>query len=222
VIGTLVLADATRITTQADDRCVGDTVRQQLADANCLLLTRQDLATAQELEASTEDLARQAPAARLLPLTAQTLSIDQLQGWPAAEAATPVTPRESPADTPWTPRRIGPLPVPPPSPVASRSITLPDDIDLPALADWLTDPAHGVLRAKALARDARGHRPIAAGGRWSLGRHTRQRERRRAAGADRVARPDRAARPGPTQRIGARQLTSRPCPHAHHHRRLAR
>ncbi len=65
VVGTLVLADAAEVRRQAADRYVGDTVRDQLAAADWLLLNKPDLVSTAELQATTQAVAALAPQARV-------------------------------------------------------------------------------------------------------------------------------------------------------------
>ena len=62
----MVLADAQSVREQAQDRHVGDTVRQQLQDADLLLLNKLDLIDAAALTELRSWLAIQAPHARLI------------------------------------------------------------------------------------------------------------------------------------------------------------
>ena len=67
VVGTLVVLDAADVARQAADRYVGDTVRQQLADADLLLLNKTDLVDAAALPAlrhALQALARGPPGCR--------------------------------------------------------------------------------------------------------------------------------------------------------------
>ena len=59
--GILVVVDAVDITLRARDRYVGDTVREQLAGADVLVLNKVDEATAAELQAARKYLAAEAP-----------------------------------------------------------------------------------------------------------------------------------------------------------------
>ena len=144
VTGALVLADATAVRRQAADRYVGDTVRQQLRQADWLLASKADLlADAGEADELERWLQAQAPQARLLPGPAADLPIELLLGWGERASASP---------TPWTPRPIAAAA----SRFESLSVALPDGCDLQALGARLADPRSGVLRAKGLARTAGG------------------------------------------------------------------
>jgi G3E family GTPase len=64
--GVLVCADVVSIRDHAADRWVGDTVRKQLSGADVVLLTKTDLATAEQAAAVGAWVAAAAPAARIL------------------------------------------------------------------------------------------------------------------------------------------------------------
>ncbi len=81
VVGTLVVADAELVQRQAADRYVGDTVRQQLQQADWLMLNKPDLVAADALQATAAWLQRQVPHARQWAGTAQTLWPELLLGW---------------------------------------------------------------------------------------------------------------------------------------------
>lgn len=166
LVGTLVLADAAEIRRQAADRYVGDTVRQQLADADWLLLNKPDLVSADELQAATEALAALAPQARLWAGAAAGLPPELVLGW-RADAATAGPARSAAAA--FAGRPIGAR-TPAQTVFDSRSLPLPDGLDLQALGTRLAQPGNGVLRAKGLARDAQGQGRLlqVAGGRVSL------------------------------------------------------
>jgi len=165
IVGTLVLADIGAIRRQANDRYVGDTVRQQLADADWLLLNKPDLVDSAAQQASADWLAGLAPAARVMVAAANDVPAELVLGW-QREPEKPDTPDSTPA---FAPRPIGPQ-VQPDSPFESISLALPDGCDLAALGRRLVDPALGVLRAKALARNAAGAGQLlqVSAGRWAV------------------------------------------------------
>lgn len=150
-VGTLVVADAAELQRQAGDRYVGDTVRQQLHDADWLLLNKPDQVDAPTLQATAAWLAQQAPQARRMCCAATELPAPLVLGWrrhdiPRASAG---------AEGPFSARRRAPTQHTAPSPFASLCRGLPADVDLRALGSTLAADGN-VLRAKALARDARG------------------------------------------------------------------
>ena len=178
LVATLVLADAEHIRRQAADRYVGDTVSQQLRDADWLMLTKTDLVTPAALQATSSWLQQAHPQARLWAGDVQSVWPDLLLGWRAGDpqGLTPDTPVKWPGfnGPPQTvprgplPRRIAPW-VQPASHAAtvfeSYACGLPDAVDLAALGRHLAAPTSGVLRAKALVA---GQLLQVAGGRWAV------------------------------------------------------
>jgi G3E family GTPase len=164
VAATLVLADASEIARQASDRYVGETVRQQLREADWILLNKSDLAAPAALSALPDWMAAMAAQAQLMQCAAREVEPDLVLGWrsPApggrrAEAALV----DQPIGAQWRSAR---------SIFSSRSFTLPSGIDLPALGRALASPGSGVLRAKALAPDPHGQGCClqVSGARWQI------------------------------------------------------
>ncbi|MFO1330699.1 MAG: GTP-binding protein [Rubrivivax sp.] len=166
VVGTLVLADAGAVRRQAADRYVSDTVQQQLASADWLLLNKADLVGADEARATLDWLAAQAPRARVWAGQADQVAPELVLGWP--DNASP-EPAPHDAAQAFGGRPIG---------AAGRAsaifesvtVELPPGVDLQALGAALADAGSGVLRAKALAADAQGQGRLlqVAGGRWAV------------------------------------------------------
>ncbi len=159
VTGALVLADATAVRRQAQDRYVGDTVQQQLQQADWVLVSKADLlAGAGEAVDLERWLQTQAPQARLLPGPAAELPIELLLGWPASAPTVDAS-------------RFAARPLRPAASIfESLNLPLPDGCDLHALGARLAEPSSGVLRAKGLARtaDGRGRLLQVAAGRVSV------------------------------------------------------
>lgn len=165
VAGTLVLADAAEIGRQAADRYVGDTVRQQLAEADWLLLNKTDLVTPEQLRRCADTVAALAPQARLWAGAATALPPELLLGW-RSEGRQTLAGGEDALQA-WAGR---PLAAPAAALFDSRSWPLPAGVDLQALGRALAAADSGVLRAKALAADAGGNGWLlqVAGGRWAV------------------------------------------------------
>jgi G3E family GTPase len=166
VTGALVLADATAVRRQADDRYVGDTVRQQLQQADWVLVSKADLlAGGGELGDLERWLPTQAPQARLLPGAAAELPIELLLGWADDPHPNPL-PHRGRGGAPFLPLPLAgegrgegwiPCPIAPAASIfETLTLPLPDGCDLHALGTRLADPSSGVLRAKGLARAADG------------------------------------------------------------------
>ena len=167
----LVAADALTIIERARDRYVGDTVIRQLLDAQWVLLTRDDLASADRLAAVREWLASAAPNARI------ALGSDPQ----AYAAAMPTDVSTARAGDPGhhlgiggfrgRPRRIAARPV---ATAAQRfdsiSAQFAEPVDLERLAQALRDQPLGLARAKGLLTDRQGVRWVLqmTGGQLSL------------------------------------------------------
>ena len=166
VVGTLVLADAAEVRRQAADRYVGDTVRQQLASADWLLLNKPDLVDAAGLQATAEALADLAPQARRWAGAAAEVPPELVLGWRGPDVEAPSIERSAEAAFGQRPLRTAPAA----AVFDSHSAPLPDGLDLPALGQRLAQADSGVLRAKGLARDALGRGQVlqVAGGRVTV------------------------------------------------------
>jgi G3E family GTPase len=156
--GVVVLVDAETVRARAHDRHVGDTVRQQLAEADLLVLNKVDLLAPQALPALRAWLGGIAPRAPIVE---------------AAEAAVPPELVLGLRDPPLAPTRDDaavhghelahrrPMrPAAAASTFASASFALDGAYDLEALAAALADPTLGLLRAKGTLREATGKRSI--------------------------------------------------------------
>jgi G3E family GTPase len=185
VVGTLVVLDAADVARQLADRYVGDTVRQQLADADLLLLNKTDLIDPADVAALREALQALAPRAAWLPGAVADLPVELVLGWRDergevdATAAGPagVGPMgpASPKKAAFAARPISPLAAPrlahrADAVFATRHALLPAGTDLAALGRALVQPPLGVLRAKALAVDATGQGQLlqVVGPRWRV------------------------------------------------------
>lgn len=165
VVGTLVLADAAELRRQAADRYVGDTVREQLAAADWLLLNKPDLVSAADLQAATGAAATLAPQARVWAGAAAEVAPELVLGW---RGDGPGTAADRTAEAAFAHR---PLRAAPAAAVFdSHHRPLPDGLDLAALGQRLAHAGSGVLRAKGLARDEQGRGLLlqVAGGRVTL------------------------------------------------------
>jgi len=169
----VVLVDAETIRLRANDRHVGDTVMQQLAEADLLVLNKIDLVDKPALDATRHWLAGIAPHARLIESVEAGLPAELILGLADESEASPsplsslssrsslstLTPTADPspgdAASAFDPgsgeRRLRP----------TRSMAAGDRfetfsfhiagrLDAQALAAALCDPAKGVLRAKGL------------------------------------------------------------------------
>lgn len=170
---TWVVADLARIRRLAEDLYLGDVVQAQLQAADWLLLNKPDLADAATREAVPGWLAGLAPAARQLDGPVQALPAALLLDAALADPAPPAGAGAGPghagsaatdaAEEGDAAARFADRPLrhgPPAQPAAlrfeHRAWPLPEGTDLAALGAALARDDSGVLRAKALARDAQG------------------------------------------------------------------
>ncbi|MDE2397244.1 MAG: GTP-binding protein [Burkholderiales bacterium] len=147
VAGILVLADAAEIRRQAADPYVGDTVRQQLAEADWVLANKPDLAGDAAQRELPGWLATVAPRARVLVCAAEQLAPELLFGWRAApgrDALSTFAARALGADA-----RAAAV-------FACRSARPAAHGDPERLGAALAAASSGVLRAKGFARDRAG------------------------------------------------------------------
>jgi G3E family GTPase len=148
----IVLADASTLRARASDRYVGDTVLQQLRDADLLVLNKTDLVDAATTAALASWLAEAAPTARLV-------YADHARVASAVVLAAGITPAE-----PQTGRESamlrGPVPMTRPAPAPalfdSMSVEFSGAVDGALLVSLLADRQAGLVRAKGLVRDQDG------------------------------------------------------------------
>lgn len=147
--GTVVVADAPAVRAQASDRYMGDTVRQQLADADLLLLNKADSVSSETLAQLRAWLPSIAPQAALVACVQAQVPAELVYG-------TLGMARDE-VNRPWRPT---PMASPPAAPAAdtfvSHCIKLPPGVDLAALSERLRAPHSGLLRAKGWVLDAQG------------------------------------------------------------------
>lgn len=174
IAGTLVLADAAELRRQATDPYVGDTVRQQLAEADWVVLNKPDLVDAATLQALQDWLPKRVPQARVLACAVADLPAELVLGWRAAPGGPVDDAAEADAQAQalgrLAARKIAVIPAPASRIFESQSRLLPAGTDLAALGAALAAPASGVLRAKALAIGADGSGQLlqVLGSRWAL------------------------------------------------------
>jgi len=169
----VVLVDAETLRLRANDRHVGDTVMQQLAEADLLVLNKIDLVDKPALDATRHWLAGIAPHARLIESVEAGIPAELILGLADESEASP-----SPLSSLSSRSSLSTLtPTADPSPGDAASAFDPDSgerrlrptrsmaagdrfetfsfhiagrLDAQALAAALCDPAKGVLRAKGL------------------------------------------------------------------------
>ena len=136
----LVLADAETLRRQAADRYVGELVREQLLQADLLLLNKTDLVAEDELPRLLGWLAGVAPQARVLCCRHARLPIELLLG--IGPVDTPAGQRAAVADAATL--------------FDSLSLEFDHRVDVAALAAALVAPPWQLLRAKGLMHDRQG------------------------------------------------------------------
>jgi G3E family GTPase len=136
--GVIVLADAEIIEERARDRYMGDTVRAQLAHADIILLNKTDLVSCERLDGISHWLNGMAPRARIVPARNAGIPLEIIVG-------------QSPPG-----QFDSGLGSPPVHHHTADYRTLSLGIDTPCdperLADALTLPEAGLLRAKGFVR----------------------------------------------------------------------
>jgi G3E family GTPase len=191
--GVVVLADAQAVRLQTQDRHVGDTVTEQLRQADLLVLNKAEAVDPNELQSLQAWLAALAPRARSLVCSEARVPAEVVLGLGTAEPQDVI-------DTPDTPDALdtqaGPtasidgwlpaarLPVgrraalarasrgqrPAASVFESLSLKLQGAFDLEGLAHALSDPALGLVRVKGMLKDS--HQDLKVlqmtGSRWRI------------------------------------------------------
>ena len=150
--GTVVLADAETVQRRAGDRYVGSTVRQQIAEADLILLNKCDLAA--DPDAVEAWLGEAAPDARIVRAEQADVPIDAVLG-------TRTDGSTLRADGRFRDHTAG---------YVAAELDPPAGADPAALARLLADPAHRLLRAKGFVRRADGAMAAVqvVGNRWTV------------------------------------------------------
>lgn len=149
--GIVVVADALSVRAQGTDRYMSDTVRQQLAEADLLLLNKADAVLPETLAGLRAWLPTMAPQAALVACVQAQVPADLVYG--TLGSARDETPRG------W---RCAPMAPQPPSQAVDtfvcHRLDLPPGVDLATLSARLSAPHTGLLRAKGWVLDAQGQR----------------------------------------------------------------
>jgi G3E family GTPase len=167
--GVVVLVDAETIRIRAADRHVGDTVLQQLAEADLLVLNKIDLVDPPTLAATRQWLSGIAPNARIIESLDARVPPELILGLAddtAARASQSLLTSSavSSSASPWPAvdirtggHRLRPvLAMAAGDRFESLSFRIAGRLDAQALAAALSDPAQGVLRAKGLVQGVNG------------------------------------------------------------------
>ncbi len=155
----LVAADTLTIIERARDRYVGDTVTRQLLDAQRVLLTRDDLASADRLAAVREWLTSAAPNAQIVLGSDPQAYAAPIPADVSVAQAGDLAQRIGSGGFRGRPRRIAARPAPTAAQrFDSISAQFAQPIDLERLAQALRDETPGLARAKGLLTDRQGVR----------------------------------------------------------------
>jgi G3E family GTPase len=172
VDGVVVLADAETVRIRADDRYVGDTVRQQLCDADLLVLNKTDLVGPEALDALREWIRAEAPRARVVESVDADLPPELVLGLAGAGAPVQSLARRGGGLFAGDPsaRRLANRQVRAADRYDSATLPVAGPADARAMAAALADPALGLLRAKGIVTDRDGARMLiqCVGARWRV------------------------------------------------------
>ena len=141
VAAIVVLADASRVHSLQADRYVGELVRQQWHEADLIVLNQVDRVSNGELSAIHLSLQHAAPQALRLPCVQAQIPLASLLALDFGAQARPID---------WQSAHAAD------AAFISCTVQLPSGITVHALRQWLSDPAHPIVRAKGLWRDAAG------------------------------------------------------------------
>jgi G3E family GTPase len=147
----LVLADARTLPSLAADRYVGDVIHAQLQQADLVVLNKADLVDPSQLAQLHAWLAEHLASARVPRLVCRhaQLDIELVLGLSLADERAAALPAPSSQRS-----RLARRPAPASERFDSFELRLERAVDVSTVATALSSPALGVLRAKALLRDA--------------------------------------------------------------------
>ena len=137
--GVIVVADAETIEERSRDRYMSDTVLRQLTDADLVLLNKIDLVTDGRVGQLVVWLATQVPRARILSVSNARIPIEIALGVHTERRGARGNARPHDA-----------------SQYESFSVEPVENVDVARLAQRLSDPRLGILRAKGFVRDRSG------------------------------------------------------------------
>ncbi|MDI1288116.1 MAG: GTP-binding protein [Reyranella sp.] len=144
--GIVVLADAEAVRRQAADAYLGDTIARQLAAADLVILNRCDLIAAGARDETLRWLEEQAPHGRAVPAERSVVPVELVLGLRSGDRASNESSNEL-----RTPGGIAASVL-----YESIALTLDRPVDVDRLAQALTTPDAGVLRAKGCLHDTNG------------------------------------------------------------------
>ena len=143
-------ADAQTLRTQAADRYVGDTVRQQLAEADLLVLNKTDAVDAEALQGLREWLPQHSPGVRIVETAWGAVMPEVVFGITSGAG-------EAPGGG-WAPTAMRPAPA---AQGFESGVMRPQGpVDLQALVQELTSSDSRLVRAKGFVTDRQGVRHL--------------------------------------------------------------
>ncbi|MEI6761995.1 MAG: GTP-binding protein, partial [Betaproteobacteria bacterium] len=146
--GIVLMLDAETVRQRSADPYVGDLVRQQLLDADLLILNKTEHCSSTELTELNDWLATMStPGTPVVPASQARVPPELVlgfqAGWETVNSNTTADPLAR-----WAARPIGPTSTPAADRFVSELLMLPPALDPQALMQGLIDPTTGVVRAK--------------------------------------------------------------------------
>lgn len=158
--GVVLMLDAETVRQRAEDPYVGDLVRQQLLDADLLILNKMELCSPSALaELNTWLPTMSTPGTPVVPASQARVPPELVLGFQAdLEAVNSRTGADPLAR--WAAQAMGPTSAPATDRFVSELLMLPSALDPQALLQGLIDPTTGVVRAKGWLTDLAGQRHL--------------------------------------------------------------
>jgi len=158
--GIVLMLDAETVRQRSADPYVGDLVRQQLLDADLLILNKTELCSSTELTELNDWLATMStPGTPVVPASQARVPPELVlgfqAGWETVNSNTTADPLAR-----WAARPIVPTSTPAADRFVSELLMLPPALDPQALMQGLIDPTTGVVRAKGWLTDLTGQRHL--------------------------------------------------------------
>ena len=158
--GIVLVLDAETVRQRAVDPYVGDLVRQQLKDADLLILNKTELCSRAELAQLSDWLPQMTtPGTPVVPACQARVPPELVLGFHAAPDAGDGSDAGDPLAR-WAKQAIGPQPTAAAQRFVNELLVLPAPLDPQPLIDALTAPQAGVLRAKGWLTDLAGQRRL--------------------------------------------------------------
>jgi G3E family GTPase len=158
--GIVLMLDAETVRQRSTDPYVGDLVRQQLLDADLLILNKTELCNSTGLAALNAWLATMSiPGTPVVTANQARVPPELVLGFQAGLETVDSNTTADPLAH-WAARPIGPTSTPAADRFVSELLMLPPALDPQALLQGLIDPTNGVVRAKGWLTDLTGQRQL--------------------------------------------------------------